>query len=658
MTDCRDKLNDLTFTANVILEEDLEALKRKPERSRIERYNQVKSDEEEFQWEYRKECGDFLGAEEQQRIRGELRLARLLIAASFYAESSVPAPIQDDFIEAELEAVVDFNRYKQFDALDQDQIEQQIRRMEGEVYELVQEYTSTQIANMDELINNPDVQQDVIERLTERYEDRREHIRQGFFVYVETHGMEHMVESIETAIEAVSDSAADREQIQNAIDEELSELGSTLDIDFEHQQRQIERELNRVEQKLATESVDATAISQELSDLDPAEDDVLAAIDSSIAKLQELHSQLEDRISELEAAKQAAEESDRDDLGEQAAEVVDDELDRLREQQTELQREIDRLTRKREEIKASKEKLSDRHESLASEAEKATDTASEVGISGSDVVSSTTARLFEMDYVGRFDTTIHETEEIHLPDESFRVPDGYWEDRSERRTETARMENLLREHGREDEDIDSLPVNPTARYEITESTFLGREATQMIIEATVFSHLPAHARNDFDSNPATLDELLGFVNEAVDEADDDEIPYLLGIASPTGWTDRVRDLVVDDEVSRTRYSRHVSICLIDLRTGELFYDESDATLTENIGLFKRAVQAEEVEECVSLVYSEYVTELGCETVMAEEIAEETDYDQNVIKQSFERLEERGDGEQFYLDEYGLALDVG
>jgi predicted nucleic acid-binding Zn-ribbon protein len=658
MTDCREQLNDLTFRANVILEEDLEALKRMPERLRIERYNEVKSDEKEFQWEYRKKCGDFLGAAEQERIRGELRLARLLIAASFYAESSVPAPIQEDFIEAELRAVVEFNRYKQFDALDQEQIEQQIRRMEGEVYELVQEYTSTQIANMDELINNPDVQQDVIERLTKRYEDRRERIRQGFFVYVETHGLEHMVESIEAAIEAVSHSTADREQIQAAVEEELSDLGSTLDINFEQQQRQIERELNHVEQQLATGSVDANAISQKLSDLDPAEDDVLEAIDSSISELQELQSQLEGRIGDLEAAKQTARESDRQEIGEQAADVVNSELERLREQRDDLQREIDRLRRKREEIEASREKLSERHQSLTSEAEKATEAASNVGISGSDVVTSSTARLFEMDYIGRFQTTIHETEQIQLPDETCRVPDGYWEDRSERRTETARMENLLRENGREDDDIDSHPVNPTARYEIIKSTFLGREATQMIIEATVYSHLPAHARNHFDSNPATLDDLLGFVNEAVAEANDGEIPYLMGIASPTGWTDEVRDLVVDDEVSRTRYSRYVSVCLIDLRTGELFYDDSDTTITDNISLFNRAVQSEVVEDCVSMLHSDYVTEPGRETVIADEVAEKTDYDQNVIKQSFERIESRGDGEQFYIDEYDLALDVG
>jgi len=119
----------------------------------------------------------------------------------------------------------------------------------------------------------------------------------------------------------------------------------------------------------------------------------------------------------------------------------------------------------------------------------------------------------------------------------------------------------------------------------------------------------------------------------------------------------VRDLVVDDDVSRTRYSRHVSVCLIDLKTGEIFYDDSDATITENIGIFKRAVQTEEIEDCVSMLHSEYVTELGRETVMAEEVAEKTDYNQNVIKQSFEQLNHVAMGTSSILKNMVLHLTL-
>jgi len=98
MTDCQDWLNELTYTSEQILNEDLAALKRMPDRSRIERYNEIKSNEEEFSWEFGKECSDFLTGNEEDRLRGELRLARLLLAASLYSEGELPKALEGDLL--------------------------------------------------------------------------------------------------------------------------------------------------------------------------------------------------------------------------------------------------------------------------------------------------------------------------------------------------------------------------------------------------------------------------------------------------------------------------------------------------------------------------------------------------------------------------------
>ena len=634
---------------------DLAALQRMPERSRIEKYNEIKADEEELRWEFGKECPNYLTSDSKERIAGELTLSRLLLAASFYKDDEVPAAMGDDFIEAELEAVVEFDRFKQFDALDEAQIEERVRRMEGEVYELVQEYTSTQIANMDELIDNAEVQQGVIERLVDRYDDRRERIRQGFFVYVETHGLEHMVESIEDAVGAVSESTAEREQIQQLLEEEFADLEATLESGFEKQKLNVETKLSRVEREIASEAVDTATVQRQLQQIEAVDDDAIARLDTALSRTRELKSRLDQKIEQLTAAREDAMSSDMEGAGQDAADVVDAELNRLRDQRSELEQEINRLESEREEIKSARERLDQRQQSLTQRAEEVESTGEEGGIDGSDVVTASTARLFEMDYLGRFETNMFEVPSITLPNEVFEIPDGYWEGRSERRSEATRMTNLLQEY--DSGPSETHPTNPTARYTITESKYLGlSERAKMIVEATVVSHLEPHAINGFDSEPANLEDLLSFVNSAVDEASDEEIPYLLGIASPTGWTEQVQDLVVDDDIARTRFSRHVSVCLVDLKSGSLMYDSSDPVITENIGLFERAVQAENVEECVSMIRSEYAADLGRETVMLEEIVEETEYESHVIKQAFDRLESNGDGEQFYVDERGLAID--
>jgi hypothetical protein len=179
----------------------------------------------------------------------------------------------------------------------------------------------------------------------------------------------------------------------------------------------------------------------------------------------------------------------------------------------------------------------------------------------------------------------------------------------------------------------------------------------MIIEATVFSDLDAHAANGFDATPADIDDLLGIINDAVREADRKEVSYLLGIASPTGWTDRVTEQVAASELSRSRYSRRVGICLIDLRDGSIVHDESDPIVADNIGLFDRAVAAERVDTCVETLRSEHVDDLGRETIGLDEVVSEHGFDRHVVKQSFERLEDAGDAVQFYVDGDGLALDL-
>ena len=662
MTDCRNRLDELTYTADRVLDEDLAALKRMPDRTRVERYNEIKTDEEKLTWEFGEECPDFLTDAETARVRGELRLARLLLAASFHAEGELPAAMTDEFVEPELQAVVDFDRYKQFDALDDEQIERRIRRMEGEVYELVREYTSTRIANVDELIDSPEVQQDVVERLLARYDDRRERIRRGFFRYVETHGMEHMVESIEAAVEAVADARAEREHVRSALRRELRELEESVRNGFRAQRRAAESELRGVERDLASETLDVETARTELDSVGALDDGSLEQFGDAIEHARELESTLDERIEELEAIRETTAESARDGVREEAREMVRAERERLEEQRSEVRAKVVRLRQKREQLESTHERLETRQKDLESRVEeprRSADAPEETGIDGSDVVTAATAKLFEMDYVGRFDTSMHEVGTLELPDGTFNVPDGYWDGRSGRRSAAPRMVQLLEEAGRSGDRVDTYPANPATRYEVTESRYLGlSESTEALIEATVRSDLEAYADTGFDATPADVDDLLEAVNDAVRTAELNDAPYLLGIASPTGWTDRVERRIADDDVARTTYSRRVSVCLVDLRDGRVIYDRSDPFVSDNVELFERAVEAERAEECADAVRRDYVDPLGRETVGLDEVCDEQGFERHVVKRAFERLDSAGEAEQFYVDGDGLAIDVG
>jgi hypothetical protein len=665
MTDCSAKLDELTHSAEIVLNEDLAALQKMQERSRIERYNEIKANEEELLWDFSKECADFITDSELDHLRGELRLARLLLAASFYDEGELPPALGGDFIEAELQAVAEFDRYKQFDALSDDQIEERIRRMEGEVYELVTEYTSTQIANMDELIDNPDVQQDVIERLVDRYDDRREKIRQGFFVYVETHGIEHMVEAIEEAVTAVSKSAETRETIREDLENELSDLSETLNDQFRQQRQELNTRIQNIEQQVASRSADTEELRAELDQLrnqagafSRAEAEAIEELNAQIERTAEMEERLDAKIQELDSVRESAANAEREAAREEAAELVESELAELQSERSRLQTEIERLRNEREQIESAHETMGERQEELESrveEMETSFDSPSEGGeggLAGDNVVTASIAPLLEQDYLGRFDITMEELDEVYTPDGPFEVPDGYWNNRSERWSERPRLSTLLDDN----DDHYAYPTNQTARYELVDSRYLGlSKQRRMVIEAVVFSHLEAYANNGFDTRPADLDDLLGLVNETVYEAEEGEYTHLLAIASPTGWTDRVRQQVQTDDIARARFSQYVSVCLVDLQEDELIYDESDPIVQENAPLFEPPIDAERVSSCVSFIREKYIDDPTSESVLLNDIVWSQDYQPHVVKRAFNQIENNGWGDQLYVDDMGLAL---
>ncbi|MEF8802328.1 MAG: hypothetical protein V5A56_15085, partial [Halolamina sp.] len=640
--------------------EDLAALQKMPDQSRLERYNSIKADEEEFVWEFAKEY-DQLTDSEREEVRAKFRLARLLLAVSFYAEDALPRALADDFVEAELQAVVDFERYKRFEVLTEDEIESKIRRMDGEVYELVTEYTSTQIANMDELMDDPDVQSDVMRTLLDRYQERREKIRRGFFLYVEIYGFKHMVESIEAAVQAVSESADERETIQEELREEIESQSESLESNIRRQQRTLEAKLQSVEYKIEDRTVDPDQFEAEIERLESKgesltdeQNALLEEFAQRIDRTSKLEERLATKIDQLEQVKAETREQARESAREETTTVVEEELDALREQRKQLHAEIETLEREREGIEVARDRLTNRQQELESQVDKVQESlgAGESSLPG-NAISTSMARLLEMDYVGRFDTTMYDARKIHTPDGSFDVPPNYWDDRSEHLNDRTRLDQLLAEDGVPER----YPLNRRARYAITVSGLLGlSRQREMVIEAAIQSNLEAFARNGFDATPGDLDDLLAVVNDAVYKAQQNDYHYLLAVVSPTGWTDRVIRQVEGGDVARSRYSRHLSLVLVDLQSGELYYDDSDEIAEKNSNLFSIPIIKERVDEAVEVVQDNYVADAGVDNVLLEEVIEEHGFDAREVKAAFNRLESAGEGDQLHVEEYGLALD--
>jgi hypothetical protein len=528
--------------------------------------------------------------------------------------------------------------------------------MEGEVYELVTEYTATQLDDLDALLEDPDVQRDVMERLIERYEERREKVRQGFFVYVENQGLVHTVETIEEAVRAVGAAEAERERVRDELESGLDDLYDRLDGEVRAEFRDLEADLLDLEANAGT--ADAEAVRTELSTVASRIEEyadrrgaATADLTDQVETVEGMQADLESRMSTLEALREETRAAAHEAVREEASDLLDDELSALQDQHERLDAEVGRLEREREQLVAANERLEERQADLEAAVGGVDDPDVDVG---GDVVTTSMARLFEMDYLGRFDISMHEAELVHTPEEPRPIPDGYWEDRSERRSDHARLLDSLPEG----ESLERYPHNRRARYELTDERYFGlsRDPT-LVVEAQVVNDLDAHARNGFDAAPADVDRLLDAVDPVVYEAEREGYHYLLGLASPTGWSERARSQVTSEgEDGGSRFSRRVSLCLVDLQTGELYYDGNDPVAAENAALFEPPVLAERVDACEAHVRETYVDDVTTDTVRLDEVTE-AGFDPHVVKGAFNELSADGVGDQLYLDEFGLTLEV-
>ncbi len=652
-TDCNKRLSELRSTARRVLSEDLAALSRMSDRKRVEVYNEIKANEETLKWDFQDECPNVRTSGEIDSIISRLRLARLLVAASFYKDGELPPAMSGDFAEGALEAAVDFERYKQFDVLSEEQINKRIRRMDGEVYELVTEYTNTQLSNMDDLIDDSKVQKDVIDELTNRYDERLKNVRQGFYTYVEQRGLGGMVEAIEDAIRAVSESQQAKAEVNSKLREELDQLSEQLEEGFQRQQQTVNQRFQSVQRELARSNPDLEAIRSELESLDiqgsqAAYQQTAAELKEAINETRDLERKLDEKIDELEDAKQASAEEDSSVSGEVSA-IVAEELSELEQQREQLRGEIGRLQQERSQIEAAREQLTQRQAQLSDRVEEIESSVGDGdgGIEGESVVTPTIARLLELDYIGRFETSLYDTPSIRLADDTFDVPEDYWDDRSERRSERPKLSKYLDEN----QNPDRFPENQSARFKITDSRYLGlSQRTQMILEATVVADLEALATNEFDASPADLEDLLTHVNRTVHKAELEDVTYLLGIASPTGWTESVERQIENEGIARTRFSRHVSVVLVDLQDGSIVYDESDPVAQLNTSLFELPVDDERIEACVEVI-DDQLAQVGLagEAVTMNEVVSKG-HDHHVVKRAFDRYSDGNGFSQQYVDD--------
>lgn len=603
---------------------------------REERHASVTDDRAEFESLVRDPGVDLaLGNEAQKQVKQKFAGAQLFLAAADYKDRGSDSLLAEEYEVETLELLLDYAQYRSFTALSEKRLKNRITDHDDRLYGLVQEELVSQESDLRQVrqSQNNELPKREIEFLEDCYRERREKLDEAVAIYVRERGVSEVLDDIEQAAVAASDAAAEREAVHEQLEAELERFETQVRSSLREQHQLLRSRLDALEGDDEVAALRAEV--RELLDEHEARDETLA---DHLDQVESLAADLDEQLEALESFRaEASPESE-------VATLVEAELERLREERSTIAAEIERSQRERDRLAAEVEELR--------EADRTDSTAAPDEDDAAGLVPAPVARVAELHFIGAFREALSETRTIRLPGgEQFDIPEGYWTDRYVTADDADRLGELLPA----DADPETYPVNKRSRHTVTVPKYLGLSLSDpLVIEARSVTHLETHATAGGDRRPADLSDLLRAVDELVERTEGygNETTYLVGLGSPTGWTDRAAAALDDEGV---RLGDQVRVCLVDLAAGRLHYDRDDPLLAAHEHLFEGTLERERVDDCARAIRERY--QGSVEGVRLGTVTSDLDYEPHIVKRAFGRLEDDGIGTQFETDgNIGFSFD--
>lgn len=177
-------IKELLKPVNLVLDHDLEKIRRMDIVRRTEMWNSIATNLQKFE---EKKCGE-TGFDIQADVSGKFAIARLLLATAAYANSEDNLIIKD-FNEIELNLLKDLERYTIFDIYSIDESTERIFRKECGLYELITEYYEKGYNNLDKILENPSILRDLKIAFKNRYVSKQKKITEITVACIERYGL-------------------------------------------------------------------------------------------------------------------------------------------------------------------------------------------------------------------------------------------------------------------------------------------------------------------------------------------------------------------------------------------------------------------------------------------------------------------------------------
>jgi len=620
-------LKNVLAPVETTLAGDLEKWRRTDERKRVELWNRIEASQQEFEDRFLSSLAPDL----KREIGSKFCLAKLLLAAATDANGE-ESPMVATFNRKELDLVQDFEKFNVFDVLEIDEIVQRIARKE-DIYDLIIDYYQKQYSNLDDLLDAPEIQKDLKLAFKNQYKKRLGKIVEGVKAYVGLYGPVLVVTQVEKKIwDKIKESEEGRKKVTDELEKQLNEITATLKPlgDIDEQSELLIRRLSAIEAELAAgnKPQDLGALKSQIDSILDRYLDLERGISNQIEIIHQRQRELEGREAELKQLRNKYLEQGQ----EEKRRLVESEL-------SEIEALTDRLRSQGKALEAERMELEIKRKELESRLKEITD-----ALEGKPVrlVTREDARLCELNFIARFDTKMQTFPlKIYSPVEKRNYEIKSWKEGAHLKFAQLRPPDM--------------PANARSRYSVFNRKygFFGDRIDKVAIEAVSQNHLEDFERYGFDIRRANLADFLGIISRHIDSAELGKYFHVLGVASSTGWDERVRKEIESTDFAHSYVSRYVSVCLVDSGTGEVVYNPTDDRISKFVEFFQPQFDREKVAKVKDIIRKRLSLK---DYVLYNDILEETNEKREIVNKAFYDLTDEGKYRMRRIKDVGVVLE--
>ncbi len=256
-------------------------------------------------------------------------------------------------------------------------------------------------------------------------------------------------------------------------------------------------------------------------------------------------------------------------------------------------------------------------------------------------VSAGEAMQYELNFIGRMETKIGDSPVIG--GKAFRV-EGIEENKEAFPGHTG-------EAGRK-----ALPKNRSLSIRLVEKKPLGKRK-EYAFNARFASRMERYAGPGYDCDPLGLDDVTVVLSDMRDRARSSGVPTVLCLASPTGFERRVRNFIDSEEFHRNFISKHLSLLLLDLETGDLAFNPADETAQAFSGICELEIDFERKARVRLDVREAMLNALKRRNYVIFDDIQKALGNDPLVKSAFYDCSADMDGEVKFIETLGLVMDT-